>query len=158
MTCTVLRDRGGEKIAMEQMTLAEIDAALLKGMDDAFDGPTRPCGAPARPPTEETPADVVDPMDDAALLAAMDGAMQRPADTNLVAPSWPDKGDSASNGTSMGYLTLPSGVAEAIDMETQGCFSRVQKTSGCPSPDSGLPVRTPEEPQQQPTKHRESAQ
>lgn len=56
------------------MSLAEVDAALRQAMDDDFDGPTRPCGAPARPhvANPEAPKDAAAGVD-AALLAAMDG-------------------------------------------------------------------------------------
>ena len=57
------------------MSLAEIDAALRRAMDDDFDGPTRPCGRPA--PTAGLP-DAADPAQlaviDAQLRAAMDAA------------------------------------------------------------------------------------
>ena len=100
------------------MSLAEIDAALRQGMDDEFDGPTRPCGAPARPAAAAPPPPEM--MDsaalDAALLEAMDGmdGSERTRAPNIASATYPSAAE--PHGRSMGYLSLPESAVDALMM------------------------------------------
>ena len=109
------------------MSVAEMDALLLKAMDDDFDGPTRPCGVSARPREAAAPPQLDAPLhlDEAAQLdrmlrAAMDaqwdgdeaGArdvamLGRPTSSVLAEALQPSD-------RAMGFLELPHGAAATL--------------------------------------------
>ena len=98
------------------------DALLRQGMDDAFDGPLRPCAVAPRLHVDAKAAAswqqttvVASAQDDEALLrAAMDAAESPPAFWQPTNVSTESPSTAPSEPRSMGYLSLPDGAAAGL--------------------------------------------